>query len=175
MFPTFFARYKKGFADVASSNSNFNFLEGSIWQHIEMVGSQSFHYMMNGGGFISSNSISFADFKHFNTQNIELNLGSFFESFNLLDYYTCSSSKYYFQTHVKYETPYLLLKRLPFFDKQIWTESLRANYLTNEHIKNYCEVGYSVDNIFLMGHLGVFAGFEQGKYRSVGFRLGVSF
>ena len=140
-----------------------------------MVGSQSINYMMNGGGFINSKALSFVDCKHFNTQNIEFNLGSFYETFNLLDYYTYSSSKYYFQTHIKYETPYLLLKRLPFFDKQIWTESLRANYLTNEHIKNYCEVGYSVNNIFLMGNLGVFAGFEQGKYKSVGFRLGLSF
>lgn len=174
-FPTFNLHYKKGIDNIALSSSDFDFLEGGINQWINMPASRSIFYTISGGGYLNKNNLPFTEFKHFNTQPLEFNVVNFNNSFTLLDFYKYSSSDYFVEGHFQYTSPYLLIKRLPFLSKQIWSESLYAKYLTNELIKNYCETGYSINHLFLVANAGVFAGFENGKFREVGFRLGVGF
>ena len=174
-YPTLSLEYQKGFADVFASNSNFDFLQVGVNQHVNLVGSRSLSYAVNGGAFLAKRELFFTNFKHFNTQNIEVNFGNFDNSFTLLDYYKYSSSNYFVESHIQYSTPYLLVKLLSPFRKQLWTESLYVKYLTNEHINNYCETGYSMNRIFMVANVAIFASFENGTFKQVGFRLGISF
>ena len=174
-YPTFAVHYVGGLSNLIGSNSNFNFMEGSIRQNVKMAASNSIDYSVMGGGFLSKKSLNFTNFKHFNTENIIVAAGNLTNSFVLMDFYKYSSSSYFVEGHFQYSTHYLLLKMLPFFNKQLWSESLYVNYLTTEQIKNYSELGYGVNNIFFIGNLGAFASFENGKYKSFGLRLGLSF
>lgn len=174
-FPTVTLHYKKGLKDLASSKTDFDFIEGGTYQWINMPASRSIFYALYGGRFINKNNLPFTEFKHFNTQPLEFNIVNFNNSFTLLDYYKQSSSNYFIEGHLQYTSPYLLVKRLPFLSKQIWTESLYVKYLSTELIKNYCETGYSMNHLFLLANAGVFAGFENGNFKEVGFRLGIGF
>lgn len=174
-YPTFTLHYKGGFSNVFASQSNFSFLEGSIKQKINMVGSNFIDFSLMSGGFLSKKNLSFSNFKHFNTQNIPVSGGNLSNSFLLLDYYRYSSSNYFVEGHFQYSTRYLLLKMLPILNRQLWSESLYVNYLTNELIKNYCEIGYGLNDLFFIGNMGAFLGFQNGKYNSAGFRLSFNF
>jgi hypothetical protein len=95
--------------------------------------------------------------------------------FMLLDDYRHSTDDKFIEAHVKYTTPYLLLKYLPFLSNRLWLENLYGNYLTQPAFKNYTEIGYGISEIFFMGSFGVFAGFEGAEYSRWGFRVAIQF
>jgi hypothetical protein len=100
-------------------------------------------------------------------------LASGFEkSFQLINYYKHSTSDQYIEGHLHYKTRLLLIKRLPIISKRIWSENLYVNYLATPTLKNYVELGYGIGNILAVGNLGVFTSFENGKYQSVGVKVG---
>jgi hypothetical protein len=86
----------------------------------------------------------------------------------LLEYYRYSASDKYLEAHLYYETPFLLLKFLPFFSNRFWQEGAQLNYLHTNGIKNYMEFGYTIG---FGWQAGVFVGFENFKYRSFGVKL----
>jgi hypothetical protein len=50
-------------------------------------------------------------------------------------------------------------------------ENISLSYLGSRFHRNYTEIGYSVSEISFIGELGVFAGFEDLKYKDIGIRL----
>jgi hypothetical protein len=50
-------------------------------------------------------------------------------------------------------------------------ENLSISYLGSRYHKNYTELGYSITELFLLGEVGVYVGFDDLKFRSVGVRL----
>jgi hypothetical protein len=47
-------------------------------------------------------------------------------------------------------------------------ENLSLSYLGSRFYPNYTEIGYSISEIFFLGELGVYVGFDNLKYNSVG-------
>jgi hypothetical protein len=74
----------------------------------------------------------------------------------------------------EYRSEYLLLRYLSVFNKRTWSESLHLNYLTTPEYKNYWEVGYSLNNLFFAGNVGVFAGFNESAFESFQVKLSIS-
>ena len=173
-FPTFSATWQKGVNGVFNSNSNFDHIALGIRQEVEDGFMQKFNYAVSGGVFVNRKSLFFPDFKHFKTVEIPVTMSSLSQqSFNLLEYYRYSASDKYLEAHLYYETPFLLLKFLPFFgDRMLWREGAQLNYLHTDEIKNYTELGYTIGG--LLWQAGVFAGFENLKYRSFGVKLSLS-
>jgi hypothetical protein len=174
-FPTFTISYKKGLSGVLGSNASYHLFSGGINQRIETGNGSTLHYRLESGVFFNVNDISFSEFKHFNTQPLLVQFTGFENSFQLLDFYTYSTSRNYIEGHVQYQTDLLLLKRLPWISNTIWNENLYLNYLHTPALKNYVELGYGLGQIYLMGNLSVFGSFENGRYRSVGMRIGFRF
>jgi hypothetical protein len=54
-------------------------------------------------------------------------------------------------------------------------ENLSLSYLGSKYHKNYTEIGYSISEILFIGELGVYAGFDDIRYRSVGLRAILNF
>jgi len=169
-FPTFFATWQKGVHGLLGSDSNFDQLTLGARQRMKTGLMQEFSYMARIGAFVNKKSIFFPDFKHFHTMEIPyFTIGSFTQqSFNLLEYYLYSTSSTYIIAHTYYETPFLALKFLPFFSNRLWQEGIQLNYLHTRSIKNYMELGYTIG---LGWQAGVFAGFENFKYRSFGVKV----
>jgi hypothetical protein len=173
-FPTFSATWQKGVSGLLGSDSNFDHLAIGIQQKIETGFMQQLNYMIRGGAFVNRKSLFFPDFKHFNTVEIPVTMSSIAnQSFNLLEYYRYSASDKYLEAHLYYETPFLLLRFLPFFsNNHFWKEGAQLNYLHTDGIKNYMELGYTIGS--MIWRAGVSVGFENFNYRSFGVKLSLT-
>ena len=50
-------------------------------------------------------------------------------------------------------------------------ENLSLSYLGSRFHRNYTEIGYSISEIFFLAEAGVYVGFEDVKYKSIGGKL----
>jgi hypothetical protein len=123
------------------------------------------------GGYIDNRSISFFDFFHFNSQSFPLLLDDFQDAFMIPSFYSLSTPEAYGEFHLKYTTPYLLLKLLPGISKTLMRENVSISYLGSRFHMNYTELGYSISEIFLIAEAGVYAGFSDTSFRSAGLKL----
>lgn len=172
-YPTFRLAVENGFS-AFDSNSDYLLIEGNVKQQKEAGFFPALSWEVGGGWFARNKRMHFSQFKHFNGSGIpvRLNGGS---SFRLLNDYAASTNEWYVTGHLRYASPYLLLKRLPVLSNRLWQESLHLDYIHTPQFKHYTQVGYSIDQIFLMGSVGAFAGFENGQYRHWGIRAVLSF
>ncbi|WP_439182708.1 DUF5686 and carboxypeptidase regulatory-like domain-containing protein [Carboxylicivirga taeanensis] len=173
-YPTFKLNYQKGINGVFKSDSEYDILRASAAQKKEWGIFNAFNWQVEGGYFLSNKHMHFSRFQHFNTSEVPFNFKSFENAFMLLDDYRHSTNDWFAKAHVSYTTPYLLLKFLPGLSNRLWTENLYTSYLTQPQFKNYLEVGYSMNQIFLIGSAGIFAGFEDGSYARWGVRVGIN-
>ncbi|MCJ7820139.1 MAG: hypothetical protein MUP53_02955, partial [Bacteroidales bacterium] len=79
------------------------------------------------------------------------------------------------EAHIMYTTPYLLLKSLPVLSRTLMRENVSADMLWTPHYGFYMEAGYSISEIFFMAEAGIYAGFRDLRYESLGFRFILSF
>ncbi|MBK7712215.1 MAG: hypothetical protein IPJ37_15565 [Bacteroidales bacterium] len=79
------------------------------------------------------------------------------------------------EVHIKYTAPYLLLKLLPGLSNTLIRENLSLSYLGSRYHPSYTEAGYSLSEIFFLAEIGVYVGFENLAYRSVGAKLILKF
>jgi hypothetical protein len=172
-FPTFHLLYRKGFKNVFNCTADFDIIEAGVNYKYDWTGFKSITANVKTGSFLNKTRLPFTDFKHFNTQNLPVSLGNFTSVFSLLDYYKYSSSDYFVEGHFQYSTSRLLIKYIPLISNRLWTENLYVHFLHNENITNYTETGYSLNNVGLIGSLGIFAGFTDGKFNNAGFRVAI--
>jgi hypothetical protein len=90
-------------------------------------------------------------------------------------FYSLSTPEFYVEGHLKYTTPYLILKLLPGISNTLMRENLSLSYLGSRFHQNYTEVGYSISEIMFIGELGVYAGFNDIKYNSIGLKAVLRF
>ncbi|MCG8582692.1 MAG: DUF5686 and carboxypeptidase regulatory-like domain-containing protein [Bacteroidales bacterium] len=173
-YPTLTVNYQRGLSNLFDSDADYELFRGEISQKKEWGIFNAFNWQVGAGYFSRNDQMHFSRFQHFNTSEIPVNFKSWENAFMLLDDYRYSTNEWYAKAHVSYTTPYLLLKFLPGLSNRLWTENLYSSYLTQPNYKNYVEVGYSMNQIFLIGSAGVFAGFEDGSYARWGFRVGIN-
>ncbi len=170
-FPTFSVGWRKGVKNMFGSDCDFDHLNVGVYHSIETGLMQKLTYSLRGGMFVNDKSVFFPDFKHFRTVEIPVTMGTIEgRTFNLLEYYRYDTSDKYAEVHVSFTAPFLVLKYLPFFNNRLWEESLLLNYLYTPEMKNYIEAGYTIG---LFWKAGIFVGFENFKYRSVGAKLSI--
>jgi hypothetical protein len=127
-----------------------------------------FRWRVRTGGFLDNRDLTFYDFFHFNSQSVPILLNNYEDAFMLPAYYTMSTPEFYGEVHIKYTTPYLLIKLLPVLSNTLMRENLSLSYLGSRNNKNYTEIGYSISEVLFLGELGVYVGFENVNYKSVG-------
>ena len=173
-FPTFHLQYRKGLPNVFHSASDFDYLEAGVRQNIEIGLFSEFQWNILAGKFLRHENMHFAEIKHFNAQKIPVLLDNFENTFMLPGYYQLSTGKQFLEAHLRYTTPYLLLKLLPIIRDRMWNENLYVNYLYTPRHKHYQECGYSLGNILFFADIGVFAGWYGEDFHSVGVKLSFS-
>lgn len=173
-YPTFGLEYKKAIPLLdKAEQSSYDRLTFSIEQDVKLSIFDHLKYAVEVGGFLSKDRLYARDFAYFQTNPIAVSFASFDRTFNLLDNYTASQSRW-LETHIAWNSDYLLLKRLPFMQRYVFSESLHLNTLWNmRNERPYLEAGYSV-GIDPLARLGVFTGFDGTTFRSVGVKLSLS-
>ncbi len=174
-YPTISGKAKLGIPNVMGSNSDFLNLELSISQTINSGPGNKLSYNLTYGNFVTKKKLYFNDFAHFNTQSIPVTARMFNNSYQGLSYYKRSTNTEYAQVFANYQSPYLILKYLPFLSNRMWMENIHFASLVTRGYKPYYEVGYSMSQIGVLASVGVFAGFEGREFSSFNVKLSLLF
>jgi hypothetical protein len=174
-FPTFEAEYQQGInAFSGKSHSTFSCLELGVNQTVSLGLFDRFTYRFTAGRFFNDNPFNYIDYKHFNTGGaVGLNFSDWSMSYALLPFYTYSTNKNWIQAFVTYQTDYLIIKRLPFLQGKLFTESIHAKFLNTPDKQYYSEWGYSVDLFGNSAVVGIFCSFDSFRFNSWGLQLSI--
>ena len=172
-FPTFEVGYQQGIKGFSENNySTFSCLELGINQSVPLGIFDRFTYRLDVGRFFNTNPFNYIDYKHFDTGGaVWLNFSDWNESYALLPLYNYSTNKSWIQAFVTYQTDYLIIKRLPFLQGKLFTESIHAKFLNTPDKRYYSEWGYSVDLFANAAVAGIFVSFDSFRYNGWGLQL----
>ena len=173
-WPTFIFTWKHGANMIPSLSDNyrhFDMFSFEISQKLETGAFSELRWRAGTGGFADNRNLSYFDFFHFNPQPIRLLISNYDDAFMLPAFYSLSTPEFYGGAHLKYTTPYLLLKFLPGLSNTLIRENLIFSYLGSRYHNHYTEIGYSLSEIFFLGEAGIFLGFNDLKYKCFGVKI----
>ncbi len=173
-WPTFDLTWKHGineFKEITSGLRHFDMLRFEVSKNRSIGAFSGFRWRLRTAGFFDNRSLTFYDFFQINSQPLPWLLNNYEDAFMIPSFYSLSTPEFYVEAHLKYTTPYLLLKLLPVLSNTLMRENVSFSYLGSRFHKNYTEIGYSISEILFLGELGVYIGFDDMKYRSVGVKL----
>lgn len=177
-WPLFRVIWKHGLnqdLQAPDSYSHFDMFRFEVSQNRETGAFSEIRWNIRAGGFADNRQISYYDFFHFNAQPLPIAINDYDDAFMIPSFYTLSTPEFFGEAHLKYTTPYLLLKLLQGLSNTLIRENISLGYLGSRFHANYFEVGYSLSEIFLIGEAGIFAGFDDFTFRSAGLRFKIRF
>ncbi len=166
--------FTRGIPHVFSSVSDFSHLHVTFQQQANISTSSGIDWKISAGHFFTNKQMHFSQFEHLSTSEIPVYLDDFSHTFQLLNDYEFSTNKSYLNISGEFRTEYILLRYFSFINRRTWSESLHLNYLATPKLKNYWEAGYSLNNLFFVGNVGVFAGFREKNFEQIQFKISIS-
>lgn len=173
-WPTFVLIWKHGvneLPDLTPMWRQFDLINVGAAKRTDLGAFREVNWSFNCGGFPDNSNIPFYDYFHFSSQQLPVLMNEYGDAFMLPGYYTLSTSEFFTEGHIKYTTPYLLLKLLPRLSNTLIRENLSASFLWSRYQACYTEIGYSLSQIFLIGGIGVYTGFDNFTFRSFGMKV----
>ncbi len=177
-WPEFNLQWKHGinsYTTPAEVYRHFDMIRFEASKTHESGAFSEFRWHFRTGGFLDNKYVPFYDFFHFNSQPIRFLLNDYLDVFYLPGYYSLSTPEPFGAVNMKYTTPYLLLKYLPGISKTFIRENIHLSWLGSRNNPHYTEIGYSLTEIFLLGEAGIYAGFDDLRFRNSGFRIILKF
>ena len=177
-WPTFSLSWEHAvndFRNVGEQSSHYDMIRAEAFKKYEIGAFSEFRWLVRAGGFPDNRNLTFYDFFHFNPQPIPVLINDYQDAFMLPAYYSMSTPEVYGEAHIKYTTPYLLLKLLPLLSNTLIRENLLLSTIGSRYNPNYTEIGYSLSEIFFLAEVGVYVGFENLSYKSIGGKLIIRF
>ncbi|MBW6480219.1 MAG: DUF5686 and carboxypeptidase regulatory-like domain-containing protein [Bacteroidales bacterium] len=172
-WPTVSLAYREGIEGILNSDTRFRQFEASVNQSlsVKMVG--EFSYRINVGRFFNTDKLFTPDFRHFSSNSTWFMSGTETDRFRTLNHYEYSTGTEYLSAHLNYEHGRILLKRLPFLARTLSREKLFFSALSIPEDDFYFEIGYGMNQIFLLINAEIVSGFKGGKHHYTGFRISV--
>jgi hypothetical protein len=172
-WPTFDLTWQHGindFSEIKQGLRRYDMFRFEVSRNSTVGAFSNFRWRIKASGFLDNRDLTFYDFFHFNSQPFPLLINNYEDAFMIPSFYSLSTPEFYVEAHIKYTTPYLLLKLLPLMSNTLMRENISLSYLGTRFQPNYTEIGYSISEIMFVGELGIYAGFDDTKYRSVGLK-----
>ncbi len=168
--PVFTADYERG-VKVGKANMVYERYEfdASWLRRFNMLRSLSLRV---GGGFYSTRKENayFLDYVNFRDESIPVGWNDNWSGeFQLLRSSWYNSSRYYVRTNFTYESPMMMLARIPFVGNLMEMERIYVNTLFIDRLHPYVEYGYGFTNRFFSA--GLFLATRNSKYSGIGFRI----
>jgi hypothetical protein len=178
-WPTFSLSWQHGINELPEMNNgirHYDMIRFEAFKRYDDIGAFSeLRWRIRAGGFIDNRNVPFYDFFHFNPQPPMVLFDNYEDAFMLPAYYSLSTPEAFGEFHIKYTTPYLLIKLLPGISNTLMRENVSLSYLGSRNNPHYTELGYSVSEIFFLAELGVYVAFEDLGYKSIGAKLILKF
>ncbi|OJJ13901.1 hypothetical protein BKI52_45315 [marine bacterium AO1-C] len=122
--------------------------------------------LLETGDFISKDSLSFIDYKHFNGKRTAY--GAFnIDDFQLLDYYQSSTTNFYLQGHYQHLFAPISLGRIKI------QPVISANYLYMPSEESYWELGLGLNKLLKFWRVDFYSSWRNQQHQSTGVRFGV--
>lgn len=170
-YPTFTLHWKHGYNFNDTISAHFDMIMGEI-NHANRFGAlNEFRWRVRGGGFVHSHNVLLQDMYFFNTQQSPVLLNNYEDAFYLKPYYSTSSPSWFTEGHMRYTSPTLLLKRLPGLSNTLIRENAGLSALWTPFYGWYYEASYTMSEVFLIGEIGLYAGFHGLSFESLALRL----
>ncbi|WP_047444861.1 DUF5686 and carboxypeptidase regulatory-like domain-containing protein [Alistipes sp. ZOR0009] len=170
-YPTFQLLYRRGILD--ESASQYTLLKAASWKRWDLGFLSELWYKVEGGTFLNSKKLQLPDFYFPKVDYTMVTLQPTKQSFHLIPFYRFATPGWFVEGHMLYEADNIIIKQLPFFKGTVYTENIYLSYFNSKQLRNYVEIGYGIDKIFVLMEIKGIVGFEDGKFRSVG--LSISF
>jgi hypothetical protein len=173
-WPEFSLTWKHGFnefGEMVSKLRQYDMMIIEASQRINSGAFSEFRWRFRTGGMFDNRNLPFYDFFHFNAQSFPFMLNDYGDAFMIPSFYSLSTPELFGEAHLKYASPYILLKLLPGLSNTLIRENIYLSWLGSRFHTNYTEIGYSLSEIFLVSEIGVYVGFDDLKYRSTGLKL----
>jgi hypothetical protein len=174
-YPTINLALIYGLNKIEGEHKPFGRVTASVSHSKETGPMAELYWKVRSGFIVSNDSLPFQDFFHFNTQPLPVHLTGYRDAFFLPGFYTLATDSWFAEGHLRYTNPYLLVKYLPLLSNTLMRENLHLKYLITKQTNHYIEAGYSISEIFLLGEIGIFAGFEDFRFKSAGVKFILKF
>jgi opacity protein-like surface antigen len=177
-WPTFNFTWQHGINELSGTTGEYkhsDMLKIEAYKDYSFGAFSNFRWRVRAGGYLDNRSLPFFDFFHFNSQPLPVLLNNYSDAFMIPAFYSLSTNQLYGEVHLKYTSPYLFLKLLPGLSNTLMRENLSLSYLGSRFHRSYTEIGYSISEFLLFGEIGVYAGFDDLRYRSLGAKLVLRF
>lgn len=163
--------YERGISGILQSKTSYERFEVNMsWK--KKYNSLRFLSIKTGGGFYSvrSSNTYFLDYVNFREETVPDGWeDEWTGEFQLLNSNWYNASKYYARVNATYESPLMLLSRIPLAGRYIETERIYANILCVKRLYPYLELGYGFTNrLFSMG---AFVSISHQGYEGIGARF----
>lgn len=166
--PTINLEYQRSIKGLLNSNMNFERWEIDA-NHVYSFNRLQRCYMRFGTGFYTARDPSryFLSFSNFFENNIPNGWDDDWTGeFELLRSEWYNSSQFYIRTNFTYESPLLLVSRLPLAGRFIEMERIYLSGLSMRAITPYLELGYGVSTRFFS--VAAFVANKEGKFNGFG-------
>jgi hypothetical protein len=170
-YPTFTLTWRHGYNYNDTLSGHYDLLAAEVSMTRRSGPLSELRWRVRGGRFFNGENVHLQDMYFFNTQSSPLLLNNYEDAFYLKPCYSVSTRKGYAEGHIRYTTPTLLLKRLPFVSRTLMRENIGLSALWTPESGCYMEAGYSLSEVFLVGTAGIYAGFSGKSFQSAGFRV----
>jgi hypothetical protein len=171
--PTLTLQYKKGF-EMAGSDIDYDLVQLGAKHGFNVGARGSIDFSVQAGTFLNNRKMYFMDYKHFLGNQTPFITNDPVGSFRLMDYYLYSTAQRYFAANVHYQFRKFLVTTIPYVRLAGIRENIFLNHLRTASLRDYTEVGYSIDGILRMFRLEGAVSFENGQSRDYGFRIGIA-
>lgn len=170
-YPALFVSYSKGISNVLESDVDYDRIELGLEDNVRlgMLGTLSYYGMY--GKFLNNNKVYFMDVSHFNG-NKTLFSGFEQKRFDLLDYYSYSTSDEYGQLFLEHSFGGFIMNKIPLLRKLKLNElaGFRALYVPDKD--SYFEASFGLEKLgFIRADFVV--GFDEKGNTRTGFVFGV--
>lgn len=173
-WPTFTFECTQGIYGWFGSTSNYTRLELDVQQSLRFGGNRVIAYHVGTGAFFRQSEEYFINYHYFAHSQYpstwEEKIGG---SFTLLDSYWYCSSPAYLQAHVMYESPFLLLNKIPAISRYVIKERIYLSNLIADGKNSYTEFGYGMGNNYF--NIGVFGSMIGLKMWEAGVKFTIEF
>jgi hypothetical protein len=174
-YPIFSVNYRKGIPTLLNSNVNFDYLSVKAEYDLNLKKLGEANIEVQSGVFLNNTTMYFADYKHFNGNKTIFSKSDHSNSFWLLDYYTYSTNRAYFEAHWEHHLNGWLTNRVPLLRNLKWQLVNSINYLYNDVSGNYVEASIGFEHIFRFFRVDYAGGYMENKGFRQGVRIGLGF
>lgn len=170
-YPTFSLSWKHGlnqFSELTPKIGQYDLIKFEASKRKDIGAFSEYRWRFRSGSFLDNKNITYYDFNHFSSQPLPVLLSDYEDAFMLPGFYALSTPEFFTEFHVKYTTPYLLIKLLPVLSNTLMRENLSLSYLWSRYHPGYTEIGYSLSEFLFLGEIGIYAAFDNLKFNSIG-------